>query len=396
MKEDQVRGWIDALSQFNIVENLTTEDALVHIERKQRQILDFVDKLRQAGFFDTASYSYEFFKTRAPELVAHAAADTGNPFSSIPIFVGYENAINHEIMSALDASCGLKSACGNRNVIYGVRYKDKDEDYDTPMLPDTLNSVFLQNELWYEEVVRGITKSFNVSLTAAENQLFPGTIIRCRENSRSEGTYNNQVAIFLTFYIEQPWLFDSIRACTFTSMNKFVGKDKHVVPEHLTRIKIIGESEEEFLAAAKAINMLAIDIKTKKLIRIRPSIKYLCEQCERKECAHHTATTNRARFLCFNWTPNYASTLFSLQGATVPTDKLFLVSKHLFKTHLKRTIYVLATRPSKPKQIIADVLFIKNCLRITYGNTLTDVEKFLKKHNIEIKPNNTIEQILAE
>lgn len=395
MTPECVRGWIERISLSNIVDTLTTDDALVHIERKQNQLLAFVDNLRSAGFFDATQYSADFFRTRGAALVREQIDMCGHPLTNIPIFVGYENALNNKIIKLIDERCGIKLACHGKNVVFGAKYTDC-ESSPSPAneLPDKLCPVLLQTELWYEEVVQGISKAFPIPLTSPDNQFYPGTLVRCRENVHKENVYNNQSALFLTFYVEQPWLFEMIKPCTFTIMNKFTKDTEKVIPEHLTRIKIRGDSEEDFMAASRSIYMIVVDVKTSKLMRIRPSVKYLCALCEAKECPHHKAATNRVRFLYFNWTTNYSGTMYYLQGKTLPEEKLFLVSKHVFKTHLQRSIYMLISRCKHPNQLIADILFIKQVLRILFNVPLAEVEKFLAKNNIEIKANTTLESLV--
>lgn len=387
----------------HIVDTLTTEDALIHIERKQNQLLALVENLRNVGFFDSSQYSPDFFKNRGACIIKEQIDMCGHPLTNIPIFVGYENALNNKIIKLVDERCGIKMACHGRNVVFGERFVDTERSptllasSSTSELPERLCPVLLQSELWYEEVVQGISKAFPLSLTSIDNQFYPGMLIRCRENAAKENVYNNQAAMFLTFYVEQPWLFETIKTCTFTCLNTFVkdAANKLVVPEHLTRIKIRGDSDDEFMAAARSIYMVAIDIKTSKLLRIRPSIKYLCALCETNECPHHRAATNRARFLYFNWTTNYSGTMYYLQGKTLPEEKLFLVSKHVFKTHLQRSIYMLITRCKHPDQLIADVAFIKHALRIVFNVPFADVEKFLVKNGIEIKANTTLDRLVC-
>ena len=122
------------------------------------------------------------------------------------------------------------------------------------------------------------------------------------------------------------------------------------------------------------------------LHKISPSIKFLCSDCERQNCVHHTLKT-APRYACFNWTSNYAQTIFNLQGASVYNEKIFLLSDQVFKQNFLKTLYILVSRVGDPKQVVIDKKFIQIALRAIFNHTPNVIKNFLEKSNIEIKSN---------
>jgi hypothetical protein len=403
-----VTGWLDMWSMLNVVDSLTMDSALTHIVRRQELVLQTVARLRAEGFFDPANYSDTFFSS----TTRRTQTDLSD-FTILPIFAVYENATNATIRDKIETICQMRARCNNTNTVYGVKYSDEfAQPTAEPARNGPLCCIILQESFWYDEVVRGIIKVAQTGMTNQMNQLMPGMYIRCRENARSLGVYNNQTAIFLTFYIKEMWRFEYVRESTYNFIGqaavassyirggggaKRAAKKLAVATEEgacLTKIKLRGSSDADFQAAARSIYMVAFDLETRKIICVNPTVKYLCENCERGDCAHHRASTNKVRFLCFNWTPHYSSTIFNLQGSTVDNDYLFLVSEHVFRTNLARTLNVLISRARSPRQIIVDPLFIKQCIRIIFGTPLVDVENFLTRHKLEVKSNTTVADIL--
>lgn len=274
--------------------------------------------------------------------------------------------------------------------------------------------------------------------------------IKCKENDKTQGIYNGMPAIFITYYIENMEMFESLNFTSFlTNMTEYYRNmkvlmkkkktssraaekkkknNKDAVDEYEIDVDVddldkqfeeeekIRESSKMCLTTftthvdvpnyhvlSKNISMIIFNLKTRQLNKIKPIIKYTCEEC--CAAAHHAPNyyaTNQqqqqscrlhqepaVQFLHFNWILNYSQTIYNVQGATLKTDEIYLTS-HVLKSNLLRTLYVIISRCSSPKQIITDIDMIKQILRIVYNCDIRVMNSFLKKENITIRANSFI------
>lgn len=385
----QIKVWIQYFSELCILQELKPAAAIEFIIKKQDEISKYIGDIRALGVFDANNHAPGFLATLP-------VCDTA--LKEIPVFAGYENSINLEIAGHIHSRCMLKEQCNNQNVIYGIQYNEYLQLHrPVRKMPDIVTNVILDRCLFYDSSIQSIGRQCLPLLLAEDNTLYPGMFIKCRENDTAQGLYNNQNAIFITYYFEQPWLFSSLNKQVYNCV-KTHPQAGHTQPSPpceknvFTTFTMANTSEDLYLLA-RSLYMIILDIKSKRILKINPTVKYLCEQCEQGTCGLHLNRTTRVCYLCFNWTANYSQTIFNLQGTTITDERLFLLDNYVFKNNLLRTLNILLSRCSDPKQIVTDVRFIVQCLRVIYNTTPEKIVEFLDKNSIKILPNSSLEDL---
>lgn len=323
---------------------------------------------------------------------------------SLPVFAGYENALNLDICASLQKRCSIAEACQSSNTIVDAAYGGEPSAAQNFR---SANCVWLPRAFFQTRVLEEIAKTGN-SLTAHDNLFLPGMTIRSRENVKSQDIHTNQTAIFLAFRVREPWRFQSLRRSEYvlTAAKVFKGASakaprRTAATESATQFELDSPAafemtpENMVAEAARLVEMLVLDVSSRSLKVVRPCIKFLCEGCEKGEacCSAHLAEASRVCYLCFNWTVYYTNTIFNLQGSTISDDRLFLLPQHVFRSNKLRTLYILLSRCARPQQIVTDVSFVRHVLAIVFNTNVPKIDEFLSANELSIKPNFSLDQL---
>lgn len=387
----QIKAWISLFSELCILQELPASVAIEFIIKKQNEINTYISDLRVLGVFEPKNHSTDFLST----LPICSAA-----LREIPVFAGYENSMNLEVATQIHSKCMLKELCNYQNVIFGVQYEDyfQISSEKPKKLAPLVSNVLLDKCLFYDNAIQSIDHQCLSLLLAEDNTFYPGMFVKCRENDSMQKIYNNQTAVFITFYFEQPWLFSSLIKQVYnafkTQPSPGYAKPSPPCERRVFTTYTTTNANEDIRFLAKSLFIILLDIKTQKIIKVNPTVKYLCEQCEQGTCVHHLNRTTCVCYLCFNWTANYSQTIFNLQGTTISSERLFLLENYVFKNNLLRTLYILLSRCGDPKQIVTDINFVKHCLRVIYNTKTVDrISEFMDKNSIKILPNCRLEDL---
>lgn len=142
---------------------------------------------------------------------------------------------------------------------------------------------------------------------------------------------------------------------------------------------------------ARSMFMVFYDFETARFCRCHPTIKCLCETCDRErtikdvKCFKHSASNFSRRppsYLCFNWTCNYANTIFNVQGITLSSEHIYLLGKKVLKNNILRTLYVVLSRCKTSDQIHVDKQFVLIALKAIFNQSDVAVERALRSFAI--------------
>jgi hypothetical protein len=110
-----------------------------------------------------------------------------------------------------------------------------------------------------------------------------------------------------------------------------------------------------------------------------------CESCKYggEPCAHHTLSSAKETIRVFFWHPNYAVSVFGLQGLTLNND-LVCNSREVFGPHILRSVYVIVSRVTDPRKLFIDKTFVLQFIRAAMGfrGPLEAFKKFAAKFSL--------------
>lgn len=431
LTRDGLLLWVNLFSNsLHIEHDLCFEDVLRSIKTAQTVIneqvhrlfkLDFISRICSAigscssttilnadGDFVYSSAGRTF---GALEQVFDEFSPQFKTLETFPIIMGYENNFNNEIMDNLMADSIINTSNEINSWIISP----------SGQLSNALikNVLVLQDEFDAAQVAT-IHNQVAPNLLDARNTFYPGMIIRCRENSKVglffnfflfytkknicvnhffvkiNKVYNGQVGYFVGFFVQvdQKMIFEDVRLAQFVpsaaSSSSSYGSQKKFTTEIITGLRLpCGTIDVTHLA--RSMFMVFYDFETSRFRKCYPSVKCLCETCERErtikdvECFNHSASNFCRRppsYLCFNWTCNYANTIFNVQGITLASEHVYLLGKKVLKNNILRTLYVVLSRCKTSDQLHVDRQFVLIALKAIFNQSDVAVERALRLYSI--------------
>ena len=269
--------------------------------------------------------------------------DTTLQLSTTPCALGYENKINVDIFNMVKEKCSFNE---ENNTLDGSN--------------SVYSNIFVSEKTWQTHQTL-IFKNIQDELPefVGSMVLLKGMFVKCRKNDGSRA-FNSQTAIFLGYFLNGAQI----------TVKK--------IPSLLSRTEYkIGFTED----AAK-IKMHIFDLASKTVRRIPPMKRYCCVDCMQKICAVHLGAP--CFYYLFNWSINYSSTIFALQGSTIRNEKVYLLSELVFKNNILRTAYIIFSRVTNPKQLVLTPSTIFKLLQHIFGCTESCLRRFCEKQKIDI------------
>ncbi len=381
--------WVEKINRsINVERELTLDKVLESLVEAQRQANSLVAWLRsELDFYEHLAAALDDM----PAVLKSASASLRERFFSfqIPIVIGYENSFNFTVFDHIDGKGLINRSSASQNCWLASRAR---------ALPVSLRNVLMFASDADQKQVASIQNNVPANLMNSRNTFFPGMFIRCRENNSQQGNYNGQVGVFIGFFFADAEL-DAEARPVFETMR--VAKLSATAAQHklaldeLTIMKVTQRLAPDMQSMARSLHMVFYDLETRQFASCRPVVRYLCEQCDlarRNEptssshapCAYHSPLMGRRQvmYMCFNWTSNYAQTVFCVQGATLTNEKMYLLGDTVLKNNILRTLYVVLSRCRSSLQIHVDQAFLLKALRAIFNQPATLVADRLRKLNL--------------
>ncbi len=360
--------WLPAFAMFNVSESLTVDTILRTVETRQLQVCAVVDRLRDAGLYEamTSSATEDWTRFDASELRQEA----------YPIVVGYQNAFSLEVAKYVLHKGGIDTSRNYYHVSAASAAKKARAD-------GVISNVFVDKNNFLAWHMAHIEKLVAPNVLDKLNVFYPGMFIKCRENDRLQRVHNGLTGIFLGFRVRQD-AFAYLRETRFS--NAATVARGSLASNDTVTVFVAAAGEDAVLEAQQAVSMVFYDLDAGRIREIKPTVKYLCDNCERRTCVHHTAGA-APRFLCFNWATNYAQTIFNLQGTTLKNEQMYLVASRVLKNNLLKTLYIVLSRCTSPAQIVIDKEFVIKSLRAIFNVKEARIEKFMVAQKMTIETN---------
>lgn len=384
LKPEWLEMWYNKISRSICVESeLSFETVLATLIEAQRFVNSLIAWLRQGDNFYEL-FVDEFSNGELSRALALASERVNKFFYTfqLPIVIGYENKFNFEVFDHVAAhglvergqqNCWRSQSGNSRTIIRNVVMFSADAD----------------------EKQMALVQSNTVSNLMNNRNIFsPGMFIRCRENDSAAGTFNGQVGIFIGFFYRDddetdPPLFDVLHMAKLSSAQQNRKGQQQLLSDEITIVKFRHRLlPPDMRTIAKNMVMVFYDVEARKLKSCSPAVRYLCEQCERDRrnqiqsttrapCSFHGGTKRPVQYMCFNWTSNYAQTVFCVQGATLANEKMYLLGDKVLKNNILRTLYVVLSRCRSSQQIHVDRAFLLKALRAIFNQPVATIDEKL-------------------
>lgn len=388
IKPEWLEMWYNKISKSICIESeLSFDTVLATLVEAQRFVNSLIAWLRQGDNFYEL-FVDEFVNGEVAHALARATKRVNKFFYTfqLPIVIGYENKFNFEVFDHVAAhgliergqqNCWRAGKGGGHVVIRNVIMFSADADAK-------------QMALVQSNTVSNLMNNRNI--------LSPGMFIRCRENDSSMGTFNGQVGIFIGFFYRDddeydPPLFDVLHMATLSGQQSNYrsqkGHQQQLLSDEITVVKFRHRlTSPDMRTIAKNMVMVFYDVEARKLKSCGPAVRYLCEQCERDRrnqiqsttrapCSFHGGNKRPVQYMCFNWTSNYAQTVFCVQGATLANEKMYLLGDKVLKNNILRTLYVVLSRCRSSQQIHVDKAFLLKALRAIFNQPVATIDEKL-------------------
>lgn len=263
---------------------------------------------------------------------------------STPCVLAFENKVNMSVFDQVKKECNFDT---------------RENSVDAAMM---LPNIYVTEEAWNEHgsvLFRNIQDDLPEFVGSVD--FYKGMFIKCRKNDSGSRTYNSQTAIFLGF------------SCN----NAIVSTKKVPALTPCAKFYKIG-----FTSEPKKIKMHIFDLATSTERRVSPSLKFCCEHCRQKTCAIHLRAP--CCYYIFNWSVNYSSTIFALQGVTISAEKMYILPELVFGNNILRTAYIIFSRVNSPSQLIISPGIIFKLVQYIFGCTESALKRFCDAQKISI------------
>lgn len=359
-------------SSLTIDATITFDKILESIIAAQALVNSLFDLLRQANFYEELEHD-----TDDPDpVLAKFSQFVRDKFSlpHLPVVIGYENSFNFEVLDYVLRDKTIMDTSGPNCWRRGEEIKQH--------VPFKVHNVLILLDDAVFKYVGQIEENVAPNLMCESNTFSPGMFIRCRENCTSQGTFNGQTGLFVGFFVKDtlPASFESVRFAQLFPKTSGRGLESRV----LTGVKFNRPRFSDSISPlTSAICMVFYDLAKQRFAKCHPVLKFLCEACtSSSRCQTHLGVRAPIGYLCFNWTCNYAQTVHNIQGATLETERVFLLGEKVLKNNILRTLYVVLSRCKSSDQLVVDKDFIIKAFKAIFNHPAKTIEKALKSFGL--------------
>lgn len=204
-----------------------------------------------------------------------------------------------------------------------------------------------------------------------------GTYVICRRNTLD--TFNGEIGLVtgITIYFKQRETFERMKT-TRSLVN--LGFDNF--------IEILPVNKTDDVNVVYSIYSF-----NKQTIKSLNATKYTqCLTCSAENCRHDKKVGDELKIMY--WHPNYALTIYCLQGVTILDDKIVCETAETLRTDKLRTAYTILSRVVDPKLIVIDKWFILELLKSMFSRSVVDKKSFSSKE-VSLKVNQFLDEIVG-